>query len=299
MRAISAFRLLRPKQWAKGFLIFAALLFTRSYTDPERVRLSLLAFAAMCLVSSAVYVFNDLQDVTRDQNHPVKKHRPLASGAVSVPVGLSLGVLCLASGIAIAVQLGGPSLALIGVYLGIQAGYNLGLKHIAVLDVFLVSSGFVLRAALGAAAIQVTISGWLLLCTGALALLLGFAKRRHEFVLQGDARSSSRESLESYTREALDALVIIAASVSAICYGLYALESPTAYRYPGLFGTTAFVFYGIARYTFLAFSKGEVGEPESVVLGDPHMVLAIFGFLVTAALALSGYSIPFVEVGRP
>lgn len=296
MRVTETLRLLRPKQWAKGLLVFAALLFTRSWTDAALLQKALLAFASISLFSSAVYVLNDLKDVERDRQHPVKKNRPLASGTVPTGVALVMALSCLLGGSLLIVPLGAPSMTLVGTYLAIQIAYNVGVKHVPVLDVFVLSSGFVLRAALGATAISVTISGWLLFCTGALALLLGFGKRRHEFVLQGSLRAASRESLGAYTKEALDALVIVAASVAALCYGLYALESPTAARYPGLFGTTAFVFYGIARYVFLIFGKGEGGEPENVMLGDRHLVVTVIGFVIVAVLAMNGVGIPFLEM---
>lgn len=288
-------RLLRPKQWTKNLLVFAALLFTRKYLEPEAVRLALMAFAAMCLVSSATYVFNDLKDRERDLRHPIKKKRPLASGAVSVGVALPLGLLLLGGGLLVGTLLGKGVLTILGVYIFLQVIYNLGLKHVPVTDVFILSLGFVLRASLGAAAISVAISGWLLFCTGALALLLGFGKRRQEFIAQGETRADSRESLGGYTKAALDALVLMSATGSAMCYGVYSVESPTARLYPTLILTSPFVFYGITRYVFLVFSKEEGGEPETLLFRDPHLLFSIVGFLAAAILSLSGVHLPLVE----
>ena len=156
---------------------------------------SALAFAAMCLASGAVYVFNDLQDAERDRAHPKKRSRPIASGRVSAGAAVAVGVVALAAGLAAAMAVGVKPLTVVIVYLVLQVLYAAGGKGVPILDVFLIGTGFVLRAALGAIAIQVQISAWLLLCTGALALLLGFGKRRSEFVLQGEARASSRETL--------------------------------------------------------------------------------------------------------
>ncbi|HMS55369.1 MAG TPA: decaprenyl-phosphate phosphoribosyltransferase [Fimbriimonadaceae bacterium] len=288
-------RLLRPKQWTKNLLVFAALLFTKGYQDPALVQLALLAFVVMCMVSSATYILNDLADVERDRKHPVKQFRPIASGKVPKVAALVLAIPLLFGGVAIASTIGTRIVVIVGVYMLLQGVYNLGLKRVPVTDVFLLSIGFVLRAALGAAAISVSISGWLLFCTGALALLLGFGKRRSEFVLQGSARVESRESLGGYNLPSLDALVLMSATGAAMCYGVYAVESPTARQYPALILTSLFVFYGICRYVFLVFSKAEGGEPETLLLKDMHLIISILGFLASAVLALSGFQLPLVE----
>lgn len=288
-------RLLRPKQWTKGFLVFAALLFTRSYLDPALVLLAVKAFFAMALVSSATYVVNDLADVERDRNHPIKKQRPIASGAVQPGAAIAIASVCLVAGLALGAWVNPLSLGLLVLYVAIQVAYNFGIKRVPVADVFFLSSGFVLRAALGAAAISVAISGWLLFCTGALALLLGFGKRRHEFRLQGEARATSRESLQGYTMPALDALVVVSAACAAMCYGIYCIDSVTATKYPALILTSVFVFYGISRYLFLIFAQDEGGEPEHLLFRDPQLVLSVALFLVAALFALSGTPVPLIE----
>ncbi len=295
MQVKDVVRLVRPKHWLKGLLVFAALLFTRGYTDGAKVILSLEAFAAMSLVSSAVYVLNDLLDVDRDRQHPVKKNRPLASGAVSKPVALLLIAICGLGGLAIGYLLGPASIAVLIGYLVLQALYNLGLKHQPVADVFCISTGFVLRASLGAAAINVAVSGWLLFCTGALALLLGFGKRRHEFILQGEARESSRESLAHYTRPALDGMILTAAGSAAMSYGIYSIQSPTAQQHPALILSSLWVFYGVYRYLFLLLANDEGGEPENLMFRDPHLVVSVVCFVITVLAAMGGLNIPFIE----
>lgn len=289
-------RLMRPKQWTKNLLVFAALIFTKGWEQSWAVQQALLAFAAMALVSSATYVFNDLRDLDRDRKHPVKQRRPIASGLVSPSVALPFGIVLLAGGFALGWTVGKGAATILAVYVALQVIYNLGLKRVPVADVFLLSLGFVLRAALGAAAIAVVISGWLLFCTGALALLLGFGKRRQEYLAQGAARVESRESLGGYTREALDALLLMAATGAAMCYGVYSVESPTARAYPSLILTSPFVFYGITRYVFLVFSREEGGEPENLLFRDAHLLFSIVGFLAAALLAMSGFHLPLVEV---
>lgn len=285
--------LLRPKQWTKNLLVFAALLFVGAFRDPAMVLLAIRAFVAMCLASSAVYVFNDLRDIERDRRHPRKRTRPLAAGLVKPPAAAVIGVLCLAGSVAIAASVNQISLGIIVFYLVIQALYNTWLKHVAVADVFCIGVGFVLRAILGAAALNVEISGWLLFCTGALALMLGFSKRRNEFLTVAD-NGTTRESLASYTKPALDALVAIFACAASICYGIYSLESPTAKKFPGLVVTSLFVFYGIARYVLIVYSKDEGGEPETLLYKDPHILLSVLAFILASVWAISGYKIPLV-----
>lgn len=284
-------RLLRPKQWSKNLLVFAALLFTGGFHDASLVGKALLAFFGMCALASAVYVFNDLQDVERDRAHPTKRRRPIASGAVSP--GRAQGVMLMLIGV------GGIAFAFLGrgamevgvVYLVLQGLYNWRLKRQSIADVFTIASGFVLRAALGAAALGVAISGWLLLCTAGLALTLGFAKRRQELLRVG---TESREALHGYSRGSLDALVIMNAASALVCYAVYSLQSETARRYPGLVVTTFFVAYGVCRYLLRVFEDDEGGEPADLLFSDPHLVFSILGFFVAAVWAVSGGVLPFV-----
>lgn len=292
---VAIFRLLRPKQWTKNLLVFGALVFTGSYTNPHIVGIALLAFVAMCCVSSSTYIYNDVQDVDRDRLHPKKKHRPIASGEVSKSTALVVAALMLIAGVGVAVALGTASLEIVAAYLALQVVYNAALKKIPVADVYSIATGFVLRAAVGAAAIQVSISGWLLFCTGALALMVGFGKRRNEYIQQGEDRSATRQSLIHYNRQALDAMVLMFATCAMLCYGVYTLESKTAARFPGIILTAPFVFYGITRYVLLVFTVDEGGEPEEIIFKDPHLVASSVLFVIAAGLAMSGVGLPLVE----
>lgn len=292
----AAIRLLRPKQWAKNLLVFAALIFTRKFVETETVITAFEAFFSLCLVSSAVYVVNDILDVEKDRAHPVKKKRPLASGEISVGAGWVIAALCLLLGFGLGFLLRPIFVAGLGGYIILQVAYNLFAKKTPILDVFTVAFGFVLRAALGAMAIRVEISAWLLFCTGALALLLGFAKRRHEFMLDNHDRSTTRPALADYTLPLLDNMVMFSAALAGLSYGVYAIMSPTAQQYPSLFLTTPFVLYGIARAMFLIFAKGDGGEPENIVLGDPHMIWTILLFIAAAIYAMSlGQAVPYIQ----
>ena len=287
-------RLARPKQWTKNLLVFAALLVTKQYLNPDAVARTLAAFFAIAFVSSATYVINDLLDRERDAFHPKKKHRPLASGRVSTVAALLLAVILAACGLALGFRLGSSDLAVLCTYLTIQVLYNGLLKRVAVADVFVIASGFVLRAVLGAVVIQVQISGWLLFCTGAMALLLGFAKRRSEFINQGEHRLASREALAGYTKVALDAFVLFSAACTAMAYGIYSIESETAKRFPLIIVSTVFVCYGICRYLLIVYKDDEGGEPETLLFTDIHMILTILFFVISVFVATSYTEVPFL-----
>lgn len=248
----------------------------------------------MCLVSSATYIANDLADIDRDRAHPVKKNRPLASGAVPKSVAIGLAPILGIGAVAVAFLVNASTVALVVGYALLQVAYNFAFKRVPVADVFAISLGFVLRAIVGAAAIAVGISGWLLFCTGALALLLGFGKRRHELTLAG-GESTTRESLRGYSEQTLNSLLVVSAGSAAMCYGVYSIESPTAHRFPALILTSPFVFYGIYRYLYLIFERGEGGEPESLLFGDPHIWVSIVFFVVAAGVAVSGAHVPFLD----
>lgn len=286
--------LLRPKQWTKNLLVFAALLFAGGFKDLTLTLMAFQAFAAMCLASSAVYIVNDLRDIERDRRHPRKRLRPLAAGKVKPSTAWGLAFTCIIASFTLAITLNVASAVIIFLYLLLQVAYNARLKRVAVADVFCIACGFVLRAVLGAAAISVAMSGWLLFCTGALALLLGFSKRRNEF-LTVDAPTTTRESLAKYTKQALDMYVAIYACAAAICYGIYCIESETAQKYPGLILTSVFVFYGISRYVLIVFSFDEGGEPETLLYKDKHILLSVILFVISAVVAISGFQIHLIS----
>jgi 4-hydroxybenzoate polyprenyltransferase len=287
--------LLRPKQWAKNLLVFAAWIFVGRWFDLALLASASTAFAAMCLVSSATYIANDVRDVEKDRLHPVKKSRPLARGAVPVWLALALAVVLGLAGIGLGWSVSATAGQIIVAYVLLQVAYNLKFKSMPVLDVFTISTGFVIRAVLGAAAIQVSLSGWFLFCTGSLALMLGFAKRRNEFIIQHENDVKIRDSLVHYSLKALDMLVLLFAGLAAMCYAVYSVESKAAQAHPSLILTAPFVVYGVSRYLLLVFREDEGGEPADLLFGDRHIIAAVVGFLATAAAALSGLTLPFLD----
>lgn len=249
----------------------------------------------MSLASSATYIFNDIADRDKDRLHPRKRLRPIAAGEVSVTLGFFLAVVLLVVSAAVAIAVNAWVLAMIGFYLVLQVAYNGWLKRMAIADVFVIASGFVLRAALGAQAISVTISGWLLFCTGALSLMLGFAKRREEFISQAEEGAVTRSSLADYNRMSLDVMTAMFAGVAVMSYWIYCLDSPTGKHYPSLIATAPFVTYGVARYLLEVFVNNEGGEPADILLRDRHIIVSVLGFVMAALISLSGRPIPIIQ----
>lgn len=289
-------KMLRVKQWTKNVFVFAAYLFTMGWTHAGATLNTFYAFASMCLLSSATYIVNDILDREKDAKHPTKKNRPFASGAVSPGTGYVLSVLLVGIGFLLGYMASPSVVYALFSYAMIQVIYNAGLRSQPVLDVFCIAAGFVIRVIVGALAIQVQVSVWILLCTATLALLLGFGKRRHEFHLQGASANDTRKSLTGYTGQSLDVMVAFSATCAAITYSLYSIESVTGRQHPGLILTTPVVLFGIARYLVVVFGTGETGEPETLVIKDKFILFSFFAFVATAAIALTDQvSLPFIS----
>ncbi len=282
---VPALRLLRPHQWTKNLLVWAPFLFTASWSSEMRAQWVAVTFASFCLVSSAVYVFNDLADAERDRKHPKKMHRPIAAGQIKPNVAGALGVVLLVVGVGLAAWVNWGTLLCIAAYLVVQLAYNLWLKHEPVADVFAVGTGFVLRAIAGAVAIGVAVSGWLFACTAMVALFLGFAKRRGELVNLGEA--GTREVLQKYSRVFLDHAVTVTATATLVSYALYVIASDTAARHTDLVLTLPIVAFALLRYMYLTFSKGEGGEPDVLLFRDPQMAVSLGLYVLVAIYAMT------------
>ncbi|HYX89833.1 MAG TPA: UbiA prenyltransferase family protein [Gaiellaceae bacterium] len=274
---------LRPRQWSKNLLVFAGIVFAAKLGDAVRWGEAFAAFAAYCSISSAAYLANDVRDREEDRRHPVKRERPIARGEISPRVALVLAAALTAVAIAVAVLLGLASLGLLLAFGALQAAYTVGLKRVVLLDVLTIGGLFVVRAAAGAEAVAVRISPWLLLCTALLALFLALAKRRGELVLVGAQATPGRPVLEGYSLELVDQLVSVVASSTVIAYSLYTV---TARPSKALMVTIPFVLFGIFRYLLL-IHRDDVGEePEQVLFTDVPIIVAVCGWVVTAALIL-------------
>ena len=275
---------LRPKQWTKNVLLFAALVFSFQFQETDQVLRALAGFACFSLISSAGYLFNDLRDREADARHPRKRHRPIASGRLS-PRGAWIEiVVVLALGFTGAWLLS-PSFALIALlYFCTTTSYTLVFKNLVIVDVMVIAAGFIWRAVAGAVVIDVHISEWLLLCTAFLALFLGFHKRRGELVNLGeDQASSHRKSLADYSPALVDQFQGMCSSGAVISYAIYTvLASPT----PWLLITLPFVLYGIFRYTFLVQERGGGDAPDETLLKDRPILITCLLYAVTVVCVL-------------
>jgi 4-hydroxybenzoate polyprenyltransferase len=274
----------RPRQWSKNLLVFAGIIFADKLGDPIRWLEAVVCFVAYCAISSAAYLANDVRDRHDDRLHPVKRSRPVARGELSVRAALTLATVLAVAAPLLLVPLGLPSVLLVLAFAGLQAGYTLRLKHVVLLDVAAIAALFVIRAAAGAEAVDVPISGWLLLCTALLALFLALAKRRGELVLVGAGRTPGRQVLDGYSLELVDQLIGIVASGTVIAYAVYTL---TAGHSRALLATVPFVVFGVFRYLLLVHRYDVGEEPEQVLLKDVPILLAVAGWIVTAAAILA------------
>jgi 4-hydroxybenzoate polyprenyltransferase len=275
---------MRPRQWSKNLLVFAGLVFAAKLGEPLRWLEACVCFVAYCAISSAAYLANDVRDRNDDRLHPLKRSRPIARGELSPRAALILaGALAVLAPLLVA-PLNIASVLLVLAFAALQAGYTLRLKHVVLLDVLTISALFVVRAAAGAEAVEVRISPWLLLCTALLALFLALAKRRGELVLVGAGRTPGRPVLDGYSLELVDQLTGIVASGTVIAYAIYTV---TAGHSRALLATVPFVVFGVFRYLLLMHRYDIGEEPEQVLLKDVPILLAVAGWIVTAAAILA------------
>ncbi len=271
--ALAAIKQLRPKQWTKNALLFAALIFSGQVLVADSVFRAFAGFTAFCLLSSAGYVLNDWLDRDADRKHPKKRHRPIASGALPGPVALAEMALATLIGVALALWLGLPFLLVALVYLATTLAYSFWFKHKVILDVMFLSSGFVWRAIAGAVAIEVRVSPWLFLCTAFLALFLGFNKRRAE-LLQIGAEGGTRRNLADYSPKMLEQYQSIVTAGTVLCYALYTVLGETEW----MVLTIPFVLYGIFRYIYLVDRHGEGGAPDETLLSDRPLLYTVLAY---------------------
>lgn len=276
-------RLLRPRQWTKNALVFAALLFSHALNDPASVARAAGAFVVFCALSGASYAFNDLHDVERDRMHPEKRHRPLASGAIRPQTAWPLAALLAAGALGFAAWLSGPFFLVSLLYFLVVGAYSFVLKQLVVLDVMVIALGFVLRALAGAVVLGVTFSPWLLLCTLLLALFLALAKRRHELVLLGRHAGAHRAVLDDYSLPLLDSLISIVTAGTVVGYALYSILAVDCVWF---IGSILPVLYGLFRYLYLVYRQDGGGSPEEVLLQDTPLIAAVvvWGLYVLVAL---------------
>jgi len=274
---------LRPRQWSKNLLLFAGIVFAAKLGDATRWVEAVAVFLAYCAASSSAYLVNDLRDAEQDRMHPIKRNRPIARRELSAETALVLAAGLALASLAIAAVLGYVSLLFLVAFFALQLAYSLGLKHVVLVDVALISGLFVVRAAAGAAAVDVRISPWLFVCTALLALFLGLAKRRGELVLVHADEAPGRPVLDGYSVVLVDRLLNAVAIATVVAYAAYALTAHSAW----MAVTLPFVVAGLARYLVLVH-RHELGEePENVLLSDRPIIACVAAWAVTSAVVLA------------
>lgn len=269
-------KLLRPKQWTKNLLVFAAAVFAGKIFEPAAFWTATACFFSFCLMASAVYILNDIVDRDADRVHPKKRERPVASGRVGIPAAGIICVIFFGAALTLArVYLGPDTLYVLCGYSFLNILYMYRLKHVPLLDVAGIAGGFLLRAVAGGIAIEVPLSSWFLLCVIFLSLFLALLKRRNEIVTLAQNASNHRQVLGQYQLFYLDQLTSITATCTILTYALYTVEGTPVPGHEGLVWTVPLVIYGIFRYLYLVYIKGDGGAPEEILLSDIHIVLTV------------------------
>ncbi len=282
---LALLKCMRPWQYTKNLLVFAALIFAHKLGDVSAILSTVAAFVLFSMVASSVYLINDIRDREDDRKHPEKRHRPIACGALSPKLASIAAVILVTVGIggsfALTIGLGAVVLS----YFGLQILYQVALKRMVLLDVFAIAAGFVLRAVAGAEAIQVVISPWLLICTLLLALFLGLAKRRGELVLLEEGAEGHRRTLDLYSIEMLDQLIPVMAASTLMSYCLYTISDRTVSELGStrLMYTIPFVIYGLFRYVYLMHRHGQGGAPDKTLLRDKPLLVTVALYALTAS----------------
>jgi 4-hydroxybenzoate polyprenyltransferase len=287
---VALFKTMRPRQWHKNVFVFAALVFDEKLFRVDPLVRSFIAFLLFCLISSAVYILNDVVDKEQDLRHPVKRLRPIPSGKLPVGIALAAAAALVAICLPLAFVLDrGLGLVLLS-YLALQIAYSYRLKHVVIVDVLAISAGFVLRVIGGAVVVQVErFSPWLYVCMTLLSLFLAIGKRRHEVILlQGNA-NAHRPILDDYSLRFLDEMIALVTSTTVVAYSLYTFSAPNLPPDHTMMLTIPFVLYGLFRYLYLIHVKGEGGAPDELVLRDRPLL---------ASVVLWGLSVIVVLYGR-
>ncbi|MCD6291008.1 MAG: decaprenyl-phosphate phosphoribosyltransferase [Anaerolineae bacterium] len=281
---------MRPRQWSKNVFVFAALVFDGKLTNIPALIHTLEAFLWFCLISSAVYVINDLADMEKDRAHPTKRFRPLASGQLSPRVAIIAAAALVIAGAGGAFLTSSALGWVILGYLLLNLAYSFSLKNIVIIDVMTIAAGFVLRVVAGVVAVHVErFSPWLYVCTSLLALFIGLGKRRHEITLLAENAGLHRSILDHYTIAFLDQLIGLVTSTTVIAYALYTFSAPNLPPNHLMMVTVPFVLYGLFRYLYLIHVRGLGGAPDELLFRDLPLLLSVvlWGIAIIIVLYLT------------
>ncbi|HUW62876.1 MAG TPA: decaprenyl-phosphate phosphoribosyltransferase [Candidatus Bathyarchaeia archaeon] len=284
------FKSLRAYQWSKNLLLFAALVFARQLQVPGQLTKAVIAFLAFCAASSAMYMLNDILDVKQDRLHPEKCKRPIASGKLSISTAGAAAVVLGSVALGLSGFLGLGFLGIMAVYVFITVAYSLGLKNVFLVDVLVISIGFVIRALAGAVALDVPFSNWLMVCTLFLALFLSLSKRRYEIQLLEEEAVNHREVLGHYTVEYLDSLNLVVACATLITYTIYTCSPEVVERLgtDRLYLTLPFVVYGLFRYLYLLHANTHGGDPARTLVKDKYLAVTVLLWGVLCVIIIYG-----------
>lgn len=281
----SVIKEMRIKQYTKNLLVFAAALFSGTILDKTVLFLTFCAFLSFSFVASAVYIFNDIMDRNKDRQHPEKCKRPIASGKISISFGIFLVIILVIAATYISLLLNKSLFAILIIYVLMNLAYSLILKHIVIVDVMIIAFGFVLRALAGATVIDVDITSWFILCVFMLSLFLALAKRRAEMQMFIHNSEKQRKVLDEYTIQLIDALLLVVTAMTLTSYSLFAIQStkPNEVFLSNLsymICTIPIVIYGIFRYMYLIYKKGEGGSPDEILLHDKHILGTVIVYVM-------------------
>jgi 4-hydroxybenzoate polyprenyltransferase len=284
MRTI--FATLRPQQWVKNLVVFAGLIFSQNLGNTDLILETIAGFVLFCLLSSSVYIFNDIMDLESDRKHPSKSSRPIASGKINKKTAVFMFVLLALVALGLSVWLS-PAFALTALaYFVLNLLYSVYLKNVVIIDVMCIAAGFVIRAVAGAVLIDVAISAWLIVCTTLLALFLSFGKRRHELVLLENQAIDHRKILSEYSPYFLDQMISVVTASTVVAYAFYTLspevETKLGTKHMDL--TIPFVLYGVFRYLYLIHQKEGGGSPTRMLLTDKPILGNVILWLLAVIL---------------
>jgi 4-hydroxybenzoate polyprenyltransferase len=280
---------LRPRQWTKNLLVFGALMFSADKLNVENLKVNTMAFFLFCFIASCVYIINDFVDRKVDQLHPDKANRPMASGRLNPYVALSFGGVLFVGTILTSFYLNIQFGILLLVYFGVNVFYSLKLKHVVILDLMIIASGFVIRAMAGVLVIGVNVTSWFLMCIFLLSLFLAIGKRRHELLLLRHKKGNHRKVLKSYSEALLNQMSGIVTTLTIMSYSLYTFMSNNSMY---LMWTIPCVIYGMFRYLYLIHVLGKGGKPETLLYEDRAILICILVFSVSVVTILKFNTIP-------
>lgn len=281
-------KMMRPHQYIKNLLVFFPIFFAKKITDISLLQSAVMAFISFCFAASTIYIFNDIRDIEKDKVHPKKKLRPIASGRISLKTAIVTDIIFLVVSLVSAVFTGKNMLIIIAIYLFINLFYSLGMKNIALLDIFAVSTGFLLRLLSGTeygAVKSVIPSHWIIIMTFLLSLFLAVAKRRDDLIL-AESGLDVRKSISGYSLEFINGVMSIMSAVIIVSYLLYTLDPAvqTYYGSKNIYATTFFVLLGLLRYMQITFVEKKSGSPTDIVYKDRFLQVTLIAWIVTFVL---------------